>query len=117
MRRTCCAAPAACSATAPASFLVEIHEEIADFGSTAEEVLALFEAYERLVAVEDDDPLLPLGGSPSGRDGSSCSRCPAQTPSACEAQLSAVPSQLTTSTLEMKADRSNGPAPVTDMIR
>lgn len=51
-----------------ASFLVEVHEEIADYGSSAEEVLGLFSAYECHVAVEDDDPLLPLGSThPPGR--------------------------------------------------
>jgi FkbM family methyltransferase len=50
------------------SFLVEIHEEIVDFGSTAGEVIALFDGYERHVAIEDDDPLLPLDGPhPAGR--------------------------------------------------
>ena len=46
------------------SFLVEIHEEIVDYGSSAAEVLALFDGYERWVAVEDDDPLQPLEGPP-----------------------------------------------------
>ena len=50
------------------SFLVEIHEEIVQYGSSAEEVLAIFEGYERHVAVEDDDPLRPLAGAhPEGR--------------------------------------------------
>lgn len=50
------------------SFLVEIHEEIVEFGSTAEEVISLFDGYERHVAVEDDDPLQPLEGAhPAGR--------------------------------------------------
>jgi len=50
------------------SFLVEIHEEIVDYGSSAAEVLALFDGYERWVAVEDDDPLEPLEGAhPGGR--------------------------------------------------
>jgi FkbM family methyltransferase len=50
------------------AFLVEIHEEIADFGSSAAEVLAMFDGYERYVAVEDDDELLALEGpEPPGR--------------------------------------------------
>lgn len=46
------------------SFLVEIHEALADFGGRPEEVIARFERFRRFVAVEDDDPLLPLEGSP-----------------------------------------------------
>ena len=46
------------------SFLVEIHEELAEFGGRPEEVIARFEGFRRFVAVEDDDPLLPLDGSP-----------------------------------------------------
>ena len=50
------------------SFLVEIHEELVDFGGSADEVIGRFEGFRRFVAVEDDDPLLPLDGSPpSGR--------------------------------------------------
>lgn len=50
------------------AFLVEVHEELADFGGSAEEVLARFDAYERWVAVEDDDELVSLHGSaPPGR--------------------------------------------------
>ena len=50
------------------SFLVEIHEELVQYGSSAAAVLALFDGYERHVAVEDDDPLLPLGAAhPEGR--------------------------------------------------
>ncbi len=46
------------------SFLVEVHEELADFGGSAEEVVARFAGFRRFVAVEDDDPLLPLDGAP-----------------------------------------------------
>ncbi len=46
------------------AFLVEVHEEIADFGSSADEILALFADYERFVAVEDDDPLRALEDEP-----------------------------------------------------
>jgi FkbM family methyltransferase len=50
------------------AFLVEVHEEIADFGSSADEILALFADYERFVAVEDDDPLRALEDErPAGR--------------------------------------------------
>jgi len=46
------------------TFLVEVHEEIVDYGSSAAEIIALFDGYECHVAVEDDDPLLPLEGEP-----------------------------------------------------
>jgi FkbM family methyltransferase len=50
------------------AFLVEIHEEIVGYSSSAAEVLALFDGYERYVAVEDDDPLVALEGlHPDGR--------------------------------------------------
>lgn len=46
------------------AFLVEIHEEITDFGSSAAEILALFEGYDRYVAVADDEPPVALDGPP-----------------------------------------------------
>jgi FkbM family methyltransferase len=50
------------------AFLVEVHEELPEFGGSAEAVLALFENCERWVAVEDDDELEPLvGAPPAGR--------------------------------------------------
>ena len=49
---------------AAGAFLVEVHEELADFGGSASEVLALFEPFERWVAVEDDDELEPFSGTP-----------------------------------------------------
>ncbi len=50
------------------SFLVEIHEELADFGGSAAEVAGRFEGFRRFVAVEDDDELVPLDGDlPAGR--------------------------------------------------
>ncbi|MHB8533696.1 MAG: FkbM family methyltransferase, partial [Solirubrobacteraceae bacterium] len=56
----------ACSllATQRSAFLVEIHEELAGFGGSAAELLARFEEYERWVAVEDDEELVPLDGAP-----------------------------------------------------
>ena len=69
------------------SFLVEIHEEIADYGSSAEEVLAMFAGYECYVAVEDDDPLTPLEGPPPG---TVLPRCPASGPAQLPADLVAV---------------------------
>ncbi len=50
------------------SFLVEIHEELTDFGGSAAEVVGRFEGFRRFVAVEDDDPLVALAGNlPPGR--------------------------------------------------
>jgi FkbM family methyltransferase len=46
------------------AFLIEIHEELAGFGGDPAAILALFEAFERYVAVEDDDELLALDGPP-----------------------------------------------------
>jgi FkbM family methyltransferase len=46
------------------SFLVEVHEELGSYGGRADEIVALFADCERFVAVEDDDPFLPLEGAP-----------------------------------------------------
>jgi len=46
------------------SFLVEMHEELNSYGGRADEIVELFSGFERFVAVEDDDPFLPLQGSP-----------------------------------------------------
>ncbi len=46
------------------AFLVELHEELSDFGGSAAEILARFDRYDRWVAVEDDDELLALDGTP-----------------------------------------------------
>ncbi len=46
------------------TFLVEIHEELADYGGSATEIVDRFADFERFVAVEDDDPLLALEGPP-----------------------------------------------------
>jgi FkbM family methyltransferase len=46
------------------TFLVEIHEELADYGGSAEEIVDRFAGFERWVAVEDDDPLVALEGPP-----------------------------------------------------
>jgi FkbM family methyltransferase len=46
------------------TFLVEVHEELADYGGSSAEILALFEGFERYVAVEDDDPLVSLTDAP-----------------------------------------------------
>lgn len=55
-------------AAGASTFLVEIHEELADFGGSAAEIVDRFARFERFVAVEDDDPLLPLDGpAPDGR--------------------------------------------------
>jgi FkbM family methyltransferase len=50
------------------SFLVEVHEELAQFGGSADQIATLFEGFERFVAIDDDDPLVALGDElPSGR--------------------------------------------------
>jgi FkbM family methyltransferase len=50
------------------SFLVELHEELSSYGGQAAQIVDLFSGFERFVAVEDDDPFLPLEGAPpSGR--------------------------------------------------
>lgn len=46
------------------SFLVEVHEALASYGGRADEIVELFADCERFVAVEDDDPFLPLEGAP-----------------------------------------------------
>ena len=46
------------------TFLVEVHEELIDFGGDAEEIVERFLGFERYVAVEDDDPLVALEGDP-----------------------------------------------------
>lgn len=46
------------------TFLVEVHEELSDFGGSAAEIVECFEGFERYVAVEDDDPLVALEGRP-----------------------------------------------------
>ena len=46
------------------TFLVEIHEELADYGGSATEIVDRFAGFERFVAVEDDDPLIALKGPP-----------------------------------------------------
>lgn len=46
------------------TFLVEIHEELADYGGSAAEIVERFADFERFVAVEDDDPLVALEGPP-----------------------------------------------------
>ncbi len=47
-----------------ASFLVEVHEEIVQFGAGPQQVLDRFAAYDRFVAVEDDEEPRPLEGPP-----------------------------------------------------
>jgi FkbM family methyltransferase len=55
-------------AAGTSAFLVEVHEELVEFGGSAEGILALFEGWERWAAVEDDDELEALvGAPPSGR--------------------------------------------------
>jgi FkbM family methyltransferase len=51
-------------AGAASAFLVEIHEELTDFGGSAAEIVERFAGFERFVAVEDDDPLVALDGPP-----------------------------------------------------
>ncbi len=46
------------------SFLVEIHEALASYGGSAEEIVERFAGFERFVAVEDDEPLVALAGAP-----------------------------------------------------
>jgi FkbM family methyltransferase len=46
------------------SFLVEVHEALNSYGGQAGEIVELFAGFERYVAVEDDDPFLPLVGAP-----------------------------------------------------
>lgn len=46
------------------SFLVEVHEALTSYGGQAAEIVELFSGFERFVAVEDDDPFLPLECTP-----------------------------------------------------
>ncbi len=46
------------------SFLVEVHEALSSYGGRADEIVELFSGFERFVAIEDDDPFLPLEGAP-----------------------------------------------------
>jgi hypothetical protein len=46
------------------SFLVEVHEALSSYGGRADEIVELFSGFERFVAVEDDEPFLPLEGAP-----------------------------------------------------
>jgi FkbM family methyltransferase len=50
------------------TFLVEIHEELASYGGQADRIVELFADWGRFVAVEDDEPFLPLQSAlPAGR--------------------------------------------------
>jgi FkbM family methyltransferase len=46
------------------SFMVEVHESITAFGGSPRAIADRFRGFERYVAVNDDDPLLALEGSP-----------------------------------------------------
>ncbi len=50
------------------TFAVEVHATIGDYGDSAAGIVDCFEAFDRYVAREDDDPLVRLEGlPPSGR--------------------------------------------------
>jgi FkbM family methyltransferase len=50
------------------TFLVEVHEELAQFGGSPGEIATLFDGFERYVAINDDEELVAMGEElPSGR--------------------------------------------------
>lgn len=55
---------AATLANGTTSFLVEVHDTLGSYGGSAQDILEQLSAFDRYVAVEDDEPFTPLGASP-----------------------------------------------------